>query len=196
MYSIARVLLDNANIRMHMTSSVIKSMQQETTAIGMEEGCDMIVKVWVSIHNVQGCTNPTCGKQHAYAQEMETGREAKSLIDVPIRPGTGMCFAQDKAGLVFKPFSGNAWSSGTGNSETKGVDWLHRERHPIPCELADPAQCSHQNSICEVKVEKHRNCGYYRLLAACQQRGIYNVELKQNKNESLGISEFTALGIK
>ncbi len=177
---------------MHMTSSVIKAMQQETTAIGMEEGCDVIVKVWVSIYNVQGCTNPTCGKQHAYAQEMEKGREAKSLIDVPIHPGTGMCFARDKAGLAFKPFSGNAWSSGTENSETKGVDWLH----PIPCGLADPAQCSHQNSICKVKVEKHRNCGYYRLLAACQQRGIYNVEVKQYKNESLGISEFTALGIK
>lgn len=53
---------------------------------------------------------------------MEKGREAKSLIDVPVRPGIGMCFARDKAGLAFKPFSGNACSSGTENSETKGVD--------------------------------------------------------------------------
>jgi len=35
-----------------------------------------------------------------------------------------------------------------------------------------------KNSICKVKVEKHRNRGYYRLLAACQQQGIYNAVVR------------------
>lgn len=114
----------------------------------------------VHLYYVQGCTNSTCGKQHEHMhRRWKKGREAKSLIDVPLRPGTRMCFAQDKAGLAFKPFSRNAWSSGTENSETKGVDWLHHGRHPIPCGPLILLNAATKTSMCKIKVEKHRNCG-------------------------------------